>query len=145
MFLACKADKYYTTKVEINRIEILKYDSQKNPLILDVEISYPECPGKQIEIFRGNKEFAKCILENYKLHDQMNAEIHWYWNTLGYYQWDVVKLGNCQRWKDPLDEFSYEMIEQCEDFIVYGVRVGFVCKRIPTEELLKVCPWFRRE
>lgn len=141
----CKEEKIYTTTVEINRIEVVRFDEQKNPQVIDVEISYPNCPGNQIEIFRSNQEFANCVLSNYKKKDRVNAEIHWYWNTLGHYQWDVTKLGDCIRWKDPADEFSYEMVEECEDFIVYGAKVGFVCRRIPTKELLKVCPWFKRE
>lgn len=145
LFFSCKEEKFYTTTVEINRIEIVRFDDQKNPMVLDVEINYPKCPGTQIEIFRGNQEFAKCVLSKYKKRDQVNAEIHWYWNTLGYYQWDIVKLGDCIRWKDPLDEVSYEMIEECEDYNVYGAKVGFVCRKIPTRNLLAACPWFRRE
>jgi hypothetical protein len=144
-FALCKGDKLYKTKVEINRIEIVQYNEKNQPQVVDVEISYVDCPGSQIEILRGNRELAECVLENYKKTDQVEAEIHWYWNQLGYYQWDVTQLGACKRWKDTLDETSYEMIEECEDFIVYGVKVGFVCKRIPTKNLLKACPWFRRE
>lgn len=144
--LSCKKkEQVYQTNLDIKFIKVIKKDKEKKPLVLDVEVTYPDCPGIQIEIIRGNQEFASCMLEKYKVGDKVNGEIRWGWESLGYYKWHIEKVGDCNRWVDPKDEFSYEMIEECDDFIIYGIKEGFLCKRIPTDELIEKCPWFRRE
>lgn len=140
-----KQEKVFEANLGLNLIKVIKKDAEKKPLVLDVEVTYPDCPGHQIEILRGNRDFANCILENYKVGDTVTGSIRWKWDTLGFYRWQIERIGKCERWVDPQDEFSYEMVEECEDYIVYGSKVGFVCKRIPTANLIAKCPWFRRE
>jgi hypothetical protein len=146
LFISCrKGPVNYESTIELNRLEVVSYDKSNKPLTMDVEITYPECPGDQIEIIRGDKKFTDCILANFKKHDRATASILWQWNELGFYDWEVNKIGPCERKVDKDDEVSYDMIEECEDYVVYGNNVGFRCKRIATSDLIKKCPWFRRK
>ncbi len=146
LFSSCRRGPLtFEPTIELNRLEVVSFDEAGKPLTMDVEITYPECPGDQIEILRGDKKFTDCILENFKKQDRAKAKILWQWNELGYYDWEVNKIGQCERKVDRDDEVSYDMIEECEDYVVYGDNVGFRCKRIATADLIKVCPWFRRK
>jgi hypothetical protein len=143
--LTCKEHKNFTANVEIVRLETVKIDSEGKPFIVDLEISYIECPGTQLEIIRGDKKFATCLLGQFKVGDKVNVDIEWKWDTFGYYKWSVNKVANCERVFDPLDEVSYDLVEECEDYLVYNNNVGFTCRRIPTSKLIAKCPWFRKK
>jgi len=146
IILNCKeSEKIYETNLELKILKVIKKDSENKPLVIDVEVTYPDCPGTQVEIIRGDKNLANCVLKNYKVGDVVKGEIRWKWDSLGFYKWQIEKIGECERFIDPQDEFSYEMVEECEDYIVYGTKVGFLCKRVPTSNLIQKCPWFRRE
>ncbi|MDX1959964.1 MAG: hypothetical protein SFU98_15440 [Leptospiraceae bacterium] len=139
-----ESPKEFETEVVINRMEKVMIDDKGEPLLVDVEINYTDCPGTQIEIIRGNKEFGDCIFANHKVGQRLKLKIEWKWNSLGFYKWEVKELNSCKRYIDPQDEVSYDMIEECEDHVVYGIKTGFDCKRIPTAKLIEKCPWFRR-
>lgn len=146
LLVGCRhSPKEYESKVTINRIEVVMKNGDGKPAAMDVEINYADCPGDQIEIVRGGKDFAECILGKYKPEDRVQAKVYWYWDSRGFYKWEVRKLGECERIIDPEDEVSYEIVEECEDYIVYGNKVGFRCKRVATSELIQTCPWFRRK
>ena len=148
LFLLCdcrESDKNYTANAEIVRIEKVRFDEYGDPLVIDVELSYFQCPGTQLEIIRGGREFAKCIMQSHKVGDRLRVGVHWGWDSFGYYKWKVQKVDDCVREIDPLDEVSYDLVEECEDYRVYGAKVGFACKRIPTKELIEKCPWFRKK
>lgn len=144
-FLQCKEHKKFSANVEIVRLETVKIDTDGKPLIIDLEISYVECPGTQLEIIRGDKNFANCLLGQFKVGDKVNVDIDWKWDTFGYYKWSVFKVASCERIFDPLDEVSYDLVEECEDYLVYNNKVGFTCRRIPTSKLIAKCPWFRKK
>lgn len=143
----CKeSEKFYETNVEITRKDVVVYDSDAKPLVMDLEINYRDCPGNQVEVIRGGKEFSNCINStNRKLGDRIHIDIKWEWNDLGYYKWTVIKVDSCERKIDPLDEVSFDLVEECEDYSVYGNLVGFLCKKIPTDKLIQTCPWFRKK
>ncbi|MCB1176349.1 MAG: hypothetical protein KDK36_02110 [Leptospiraceae bacterium] len=140
-----KGPDEYDVKVKINRIEIVREGEDKKPILIDVELNYPDCPGDQIEIIRAGKDFAECFLTKHKVNDIAKAKILWKWRDLGFYKWDVIGLSGCERVVDPEEEGSYDMIEECEDFLEYGAVVGFRCKRVATADLIAACPWFRRK
>jgi hypothetical protein len=141
-----KADKFYETNVEITRKDIVVYDADKKPMVIDLEINYRDCPGNQVEVIRGGKEFANCINSiGRSVGERIHIDIKWEWNDSGYYKWTVVKVGSCERIIDPLDEVSFDLVEECEDYFVYGNQIGFVCKKIPTDVLINSCPWFRKK
>ncbi|MCB1141324.1 MAG: hypothetical protein H7A24_14360 [Leptospiraceae bacterium] len=146
LFSGCKKGPIvYQAEVTLNRMEIVRSDEKKNPLLIDVELLYSTCPGTQIEILRSGRQLAECLLSKRKKGDKVQAEIIWKWNSLGYYNWEVVKIDDCERMIDPNDEATYNMIEECEDMVIYGAVVGFKCDRIPNDKLIDKCPWFKRE
>jgi hypothetical protein len=139
-------NKRFYSKVEIIRMDVTNFNERNEPRTLDLEISYPECPGNQIEVIRGNREFAKCILQTgKKVGNLFDAEIEWKWNPLGYYKWYILKLDSCERKIDKQDDLSFDLVEECKDMIEYGNVVGFTCWRIPSGTLIQQCPWFRRK
>jgi hypothetical protein len=145
IILFCKENKDFLSNVEIVRMEKVQTEKDGKLNIADVEISYFECPGTQYEIIRGGKEFSECIFSNYKIGDKVKVDINWKWDSFGYYKWQVKKVGLCERIFDPLDEASYDLIEECEDYKIYDAKVGFTCRRIPTSNLIQKCPWFRKK
>lgn len=145
LILFCKENKDFVSNVEIVRIEKVKWEKDGKAIISDIEISYKDCPGRQFEIIRGGKEFSECIYSKYKVGNFVDVDINWKWDSFGYYKWSVKKIGDCDRIFDPLDEVSYDLVEECEDYVIYGQNVGFTCRRIPTSNLIAKCPWFRKK
>lgn len=137
--------KEFESIVKIIRMDKVTEDIHSNNAVVDLAISYIKCEGTQIEVIRGDNEFEKCMFTNHKVGDEIKVKIIWDWDTHGYYKWEVVQLNHCPRKIDPEDITSYNMIEECEDFMLYGAKIGFKCKRVPTDKLIKQCPWFRKE
>lgn len=135
--------KDYQTQVQITRKTVVKRDEQKRALTGDVEFSYFDCPGDQVEVVRGGKDFYACM-EKYEVGAKVPVRMTWSWNREGHYQWSVYEVGGCARPPDPLDEASFQMVQECEELFVNGASVGFRCNRVPQKALLDKCPWFRR-
>ena len=144
MLAACAPRaQIHQTRVELRRTAIVQRDAKGAPLAIDVEIEYPDCPGDQEESFQEDAAFAQC-LSKYKPGDKLPATIAWEPVEYGHYDSEVEKLGDCDRKRDVDEARSYEVVEECEDIVVNGLKVGFRCNRKPTQELLQKCPWFRR-
>jgi len=140
---ACHRPKHYDANVEVTRIAVVRKDEAGNPLTLDFEVSYAECPGNQMEVIRGGAEFAACVAK-YKVGDKVKIGIDHERDDEGLYRWTVRRVGECTRVPDPNDEASYAMVRECEDWSVNGTRVGFQCKSVPEKSLIEKCPWFKR-
>ena len=139
----CHRTQRYESNVEVTRTHPIRTDGTGKPLTLDLEISYGECPGTQIEVIRGGAAFAECV-SKYKVGDKVRVGIEHVWSSEGFYTWTVDRVGDCARVKDANDEASYAMVRECDDWLVNGQRVGFQCRYIPENKLLAACPWFRR-
>ncbi len=135
--------KIYDTSVELVRLEVIRADDQGNPLTVDVEMSFEQCPGEQRKTIRGDKFFSACILKH-KTGEKVPAKIEHALNEHGEMTPQIVGLAGCERKLDPNDEASFEVVQVCTDLVVNSVKVGFHCDRRPTKELLEKCPWFRR-
>jgi hypothetical protein len=140
----CHRSKTYEANVEVTRISPVRKDEQGTALTMDVEVSYVECPGTQIEVIRGGREFAKCIAEKVKVGEKVKVKLEHHYEPEGHYDYDVFEVQGCPRPPDPHDEASYKMVRECADWNVNGVRVGFQCKYQNKTELNRQCPWFRR-
>lgn len=140
---ACHRSKHYEANVEVTRMGVVRKDDDGKTLTLDLEMSYVECPGSQVEVLRGDAAFAACA-SKYKVGDKLKVSIDHDWAPEGHYKWTVRKIGDCDRVQDPNDEASYAMVRECDDWLVNGTRVGFQCKYIPEQQLVDKCPWFRR-
>ncbi len=139
----CHRPKHYETNVEVTRVTAVRKDEQGKILTLDLEVTYAECPGTQMEVMRGDATFAACV-SKYKVGDKVKVGLDHVWDPEGHYEWQVRKVGECDRVIDPADEASYGVVRECSDWDVNGTRVGFQCTYIPEKALLQKCPWFRR-
>ncbi len=140
----CHRPKTYDARVEVTRVSPVRKDEQGTVLTTDVEVSYVECPGTQIEVIRGGREFSKCIAEKVKVGDKVSIKLEHHFDPEGFYDYDVFEIQGCPRPPDPHDEASYKMVRECADWNVNGVRVGFQCKYQNKSELNRQCPWFRK-
>ena len=136
-------EKWYTTSVEIERIEPVRLDAQGKPLDVDIQFSYPECPGEQTEIIRADAAFAQCFLKH-RVGDRVPVKILYHLDKQGYHDWDVHEMDGCPRPPDEDDEASFDNVQECSPILVNQVPEGFFCNRIPHRELLVRCPWFNR-
>ena len=140
----CHRPKNYEANVEVTRVSPIRKDEAGKVLTQDFEFSFVECPGTQIEVVRGDAQFAACT-SKYKVGDKVKLAIeHRYGSDEGAWKWVVKKIGDCDRVQDPNDEASYALVRECEDWQVNGTRVGFQCKYTPEKKLIDKCPWFRR-
>lgn len=139
----CHQTKSYEAEVEVTRSSVVRRDEAGRPTTIDVEVSYIQCPGTQIEVVRGGPEFAACVAK-YPVGAKVKVSIEHAWRREGYYKSTVRKMGECERVPDPDDEGSFAMIRECEDWKVNGANVGFQCRYVPEKKLVDQCPWFRR-
>ncbi len=139
----CKKKKDFETNVKLTRLQVVKRDEKGSPLTMDVEVTYVDCPGTQIEILRSGPEFASCM-QKYKLDDQVGVRIKRVKDPEGFWDWDVLQVGDCTRVPDPHDEASYKMVRECSDWQVNKVSVGFECDYSDQKVLKKKCPWFSK-
>ena len=68
---------------------------------------------------------------------------HW-WDSRGFYTWDIEQVGVCRRDIEPASEGSFERSQECRDVLAHGSPVGFQCNRRPFDRLVSVCPWMSR-
>jgi hypothetical protein len=140
--LGCHRSKKYEATVEITRMTALRKDEAGNPITTDLELTYAECPGTQVEVIRGGKEFSSCIAQKAKQGDMVKVKLEHYWAPEGHYDFDVYEVQGCSRPADRNDEASYKVVRECADWNVNGARVGFQCNYTNKKELNKKCPWF---
>lgn len=143
VLVGCHRPHAYETNVEVTRISVVRRDANGRALTTDVEFSYSDCPGTQIETVRGGEEFSKCI-SKLAVGSKVPVKLDHKWTEDGHYVWEVHQVGDCDRPVDPNDEASFAMIRECQDWTVSGAKVGFECQIKPKKELLKRCPWFAK-
>jgi hypothetical protein len=138
----CHRSKQYEANVEVTRLSPIRKDEQGVPLTTDLEFSYFECPGTQVEVIRGGKEFSACVANKMKVGDKVRVKLEHHWDAEGFYDYDVFEVQGCPRPPDPNDEASFKMVRECSDWNVNGARVGFQCNYQNKNDLNKKCPWF---
>jgi hypothetical protein len=137
-------ERIYESVVQLARYEVAERDEKGAPQLVDAELEWDPCPGDQFETVRGGPEFAACMTK-YKVGDMLPVVVRHSWSTRGYYRWAVLKVGDCDRPPSQGDVSSFEKIQECNDVKIHDVVSGFECNRKPYAELVKVCPWMRRE
>lgn len=142
--LGCHRAKQYESTVEVTRVSAVRKDEAGTVVTSDVEISFVECPGTQIEVLRGDKDFSACAMGKLKVGDKVKIKLEHRWDPEGFYDYDVYEVQGCPRPPDPNDEASYKTVRECSDWNVNGARVGFQCNYAAKKELNSKCPWFRR-
>ena len=115
----CHRPKEYEATVEITRKDVVRKDEAGNAIASDLEISYVECPGTQIEVIRGGKEFSDCI-KSLKFGDKAKVKVTHAWDPEGKWDYDVHQVNDCKRPSDPNDEPSFKTVRDCSDWTVNG-------------------------
>jgi hypothetical protein len=139
----CHKSKQYEASVEITRLSPIRKDETGAVLTSDAEFSYVECPGTQIEVIRGGKDFSACM-QKFKVGQKVKIKLEHRWDPEGHYDYDVFDVQGCARPPDPNDEASYKLVRDCSDWTVNGAAVGFQCQYANKKELNKKCPWFQK-
>lgn len=134
----------FKTTVTLLRVHAFGRDP-KEPVMMDVELWYSECPGKARKLIRGDKTFAKCSLA-LKAGDKVSAQVQQTYDAeRNVYRSQITRLGSCDIQTDAKDEANYEAIEDCKEIKATGSVVGVQCSRRRSPELIARCPWLRRE
>lgn len=141
---ACHPTQRYQSVGQIVQSEVIEADEKGKPLIHEVEFEWDPCPGDQFQVVRGGTEFAECIAKNHKVGDSVYVEVEHYWDSRGFYRWEMTKIGECPRPPQIDAEGSYEKSQECHDVLHHGQKVGFLCNRKPFKGLVSVCPWMAR-
>jgi hypothetical protein len=139
----CHRTKHYEGTVEVVRVAVVQRDDAGRAVSTDVDISYRECPGEQVELIRGGSEFSTCVAK-LKVGDKVTVKVVHAWDPEGFYDHDVYELQGCKRPPDRHDEDSFKRIRQCSDRREHDAVVGFDCNYADRDDLAKKCPWFRR-
>lgn len=144
LLAGCHKSKQYETTVEVTRLSAVRKDESGAVASTDIELSYVECPGSQIEVVRGGREFSSCVAGKIKVGDRIKVRLEHRWDPEGFYDYDVFEVQGCPRPADPNDEASFKMVRECSDWSVNGTSVGFQCNYQNKRELNKKCPWFTK-
>ena len=142
--VGCHRSHDYQSNVEVTRVSVVRRDANGRALTTDLEFSYFECPGTQVETVRGGEEFSKCI-SKVAVGAKVPVKLSHRWTDEGHYVWEVNTVADCARPVDPNDEASFALVRECQDWEVNGAKVGFECQIKPKKELLKKCPWFAKQ
>lgn len=111
--------------------------------LTDFELEWDPCPGDQYEYVRGGRAFSACMAK-YEPGDYLAVNVVHYWDTHGFYRWDVYRVGDCARDVEPTSEGTYDKSQECKTHKMYGENAGFDCDRTSPANLTAVCPWLAR-
>ncbi len=133
---------YESTVLMVSRHDVQK-DSKGEVTIADFELEWDPCPGDQFEFVRGGREFSACM-KKYSQGDYLPVNVVHYWDSHGFYRWDVYRVGDCTRIIEPDSEGTYDRSQRCTNHDMHGEASGFDCDRHAPQRLLLVCPWLAR-
>lgn len=136
-------EQRYESVCQIVRKQAVEVDDKGVTQQVDLELEWDPCPGDQVQIVRGDKDFAACLAGQHE-GDYVSVRVRHWWDDRGYYRWDIDKIGDCTRTIEPESEGSYEKSQECSDKKIFGVLSGFECNRRPFRRLVAVCPWMAR-
>lgn len=139
----CHPSERFEAACQLVRTEVVDQDDKGKPTIFDIELEWDACPGDQFQVVRGSGAFGECM-KQHEVGSLVRVEVEHFWDTRGYYTWDVSKVGNCARPIEKDSEGSYEKSQECRDVEHHGQKVGFLCSRRPFAGLVDVCPWMAR-
>lgn len=69
---ACTRPETFTSTIEIQQTQL--FGTADAPTVMDVHMVFPECPGTQRKVVRGDKAFAPCA-KKYKVGDKVPVAI----------------------------------------------------------------------
>ena len=92
----CHREEHFESVCQITRKATVEVDDNGAATQVDLELEWDPCPGQQVQIVRGGAEFAKCV-QAYKPGDYVNVKVSHFWDTRGFYDWDLYEVGGCAR------------------------------------------------
>ncbi|MEI8256490.1 MAG: hypothetical protein WCJ30_12520 [Deltaproteobacteria bacterium] len=141
---SCNPTQRFESVCQLIRREVVETDAHGSPQLVDLELEWDACPGDQFQVVRGGAAFARCMAR-YSIGDALPVTVRHWWDSRGYYVWDLESVGVCRREIEPASEGSFEKSQECHDVRTHGFDVGFECNRRPFEQLVSVCPWMARQ
>lgn len=142
---ACEVrrERRFESVCQLIRREVVERDERGEPTQIDVELEWDSCPGDQFQVVRGGAAFARCM-ERYRIGDAIPVRVVQWWDSRGFFTWDVYRVGDCEHPVEPESEGSFELSQECRESRAYGLSNGFVCSRRPHRNLVSICPWMAR-
>jgi len=140
----CHRDRHYESVCQLVRRDVVETDDNGKPTQIDVELEWDPCPGEQYQVVRGGTDFAACVAR-YQVGDFVPVRVKQWWDTRGFYTWDVYQVGDCKRDIEPFTEGSFERSQECTETKSFGHVNGFQCNRKPFAKLVSICPWMARD
>jgi hypothetical protein len=144
LVVACRRERHFEAVCQVIRRTVVERTPDGRPLLLDVELEYDACPGDQLHLVRGGAAFARCMAR-YADGDLVPVRLRHWWDTRGYYTWDIYQVGACARPIEPDGDGSFARSQECRDHVAYGHANGLYCRRRPRAGLVSVCPWTRQD
>lgn len=139
----CHRDEHFESVAAITAQTVVERDESGQPELVDLQIEWDPCPGDQVEMIRGGREFARCVagLERGQF---VPVKVLHQWDTRGYWTWAIESVNGCPRPVEKNSPGSYERSQECRTLRSHGFPYGFKCDRQPKKDLVDVCPWTRR-
>jgi hypothetical protein len=137
--------KRFDTRVEIVSARTMGGGQGKGaPSLIELEMTFPDCPGEVRRLVRGDKALAACA-GGIKKGETLPATMELSYDAeRENYRGDLVKLGPCDVKLDPKDDANYESFQVCKDVMASGVAVGIRCDKKREGDLIAKCPWLKR-
>jgi hypothetical protein len=139
-------ERRYESVCQVTRMNVVETGDKDVTQQLDLELEWDPCPGDQVQIVRGGEEFAACIAKKgTKPGDMVPVKVLHFWDTRGFFRWDIDEVDGCARPIQPDVEGSYEKSQECQETKGHGRVDGFACNRRPFKRLVSICPWMARD
>lgn len=142
--LSCHRERYWESVCQVVRRDVVEEDDKGKVTQIDVELEWDPCPGDQFQVLRGGAEFAACM-SKYEVGAFVPVKVKQWWDTRGFYTWDIYQVGECRRDIEPFTEGSFERSQECSETKSFGHVNGFTCNRKPFAKLVSICPWMARD
>jgi hypothetical protein len=136
-------ERHFESVCQLIRFDVLEAEGNK-PTQVELELEWDPCPGDQFQVLRGGPEFAACM-SRHRVGDMLSVGVVQKWDPHGFYTWDIERIAECRRDPDAGSEGSYEKSQECHEIKLQGVPYGFRCSKRPEKDLVKVCPWMKRD
>lgn len=141
----CHRPKRYSATAEVKRISAPRTEAEGQAGgVAEIELEYTRCPGAQIEVVRGDAEFAGCLEKLAHVGGTVPIAVEHRWSDEGHWDHEVLEIAGCRHRHDPHEEGSFKIVRECHDTRSNDTPVGFRCNTVANEELVKACPWFER-
>lgn len=144
LFSSCRRTTQWESVCQVIRRDVVERDEKGVAQVVEFELEWDPCPGDQLQVLRGDAAFATCT-EKYAVGDYVPVRVKRWWDTRGYYRWDIYQIGDCARAIEEQVEGSFEKSQECDETKAQGRINGFACTKKPFAKLVSICPWIARQ